>query len=78
MLRMDKNMDRITQQYRLWLEKADKDHELLQELKSMEDSPQKIQDAFSDMSGMAALTTDRDGVPVTQGSNFTEFLKLQK
>ncbi|MCI8338896.1 MAG: EAL domain-containing protein [Lachnospiraceae bacterium] len=34
---------------------------------------QKIQDAFSDMSGMAALTTDRDGVPVTQGSNFTEF-----
>ena len=46
MLRMDKNMDRITQQYRLWLEKADKDHELLQELKSMEDSPQKIQDAF--------------------------------
>ena len=46
MLRMDKNMDRITQQYRLWLEKADKDHELLQELKSMEDSPPKIQDAF--------------------------------
>ena len=46
MLRMDKNMDRITQQYRLWLEKADKDHELLQELKSMEDSPPKIKDDF--------------------------------
>lgn len=34
---------------------------------------QKIQDAFSDMSGMAALTTDWNGVPVTHGSNFTEF-----
>lgn len=34
---------------------------------------QKIQDAFSDMTGMAALTTDRDGVPITEGSNFTEF-----
>ncbi len=37
------------------------------------DTLQKIQDAFSDMSGMAALTTDRNGVPVTRGSNFTEF-----
>lgn len=34
---------------------------------------QNIQDAFSNMTGMAALTTDRDGVPVTKGSNFTEF-----
>ncbi len=34
---------------------------------------QKIQDAFSDMIGMAALTTDKDGVPVTHGTNFTDF-----
>lgn len=37
------------------------------------DMLQKIQDAFSDMTGMAALITDRSGVPVTVGSNFTEF-----
>lgn len=34
---------------------------------------QKIQDSFSKMTGMAALTTDAEGVAVTQGSNFTEF-----
>lgn len=34
---------------------------------------QQIQDAFSDMTGMAALTTDEFGNPVTKGSNFTEF-----
>ncbi|MGN0679222.1 MAG: PocR ligand-binding domain-containing protein, partial [Oscillospiraceae bacterium] len=34
---------------------------------------QQIQDAFSDMTGMAALTTDADGNPVTRGSNFTDF-----
>lgn len=34
---------------------------------------QKIQDAFSQMTGMAALTTDRDGVPVTKGSGFSDF-----
>ena len=34
---------------------------------------QKIQDAFSNMVGMAALTTDADGKPVTNGSNFTEY-----
>lgn len=34
---------------------------------------QKIQDAFSAMTGMAALTTDKYGVAVTKGSNFTEF-----
>ena len=34
---------------------------------------QKIQDAFSSMTGMAALTTDANGVAVTEGSNFTEF-----
>lgn len=34
---------------------------------------QKIQDAFSSMTGMAALTTDKYGVAVTKGSNFTDF-----
>ncbi len=34
---------------------------------------QRIQDAFSNMSGMAALTADKNGVAVTQGSNFTDF-----
>lgn len=34
---------------------------------------QKIQDAFSNMVGMAALTTDSTGHPVTEGSNFTEY-----
>lgn len=34
---------------------------------------QKLQDAFSNMTGMAALTTDKYGVPVTNGSNFTDF-----
>lgn len=34
---------------------------------------QQIQDAFSAMTGMAALTTDRHGVAVTKGSNFTDF-----
>ena len=34
---------------------------------------QNIQDAFSDMTGMAALTTDKYGVPVTKGSSFTDF-----
>ena len=34
---------------------------------------QEIQDGFANVTGMAALTTDADGVPVTQGSNFTDF-----
>ena len=34
---------------------------------------QQIQDAFSDYTGMAAVTTNADGIPVTQGSNFTNF-----
>lgn len=34
---------------------------------------QRIQDAFSNMTGMASLTTDADGAPVTEGSNFTDF-----
>ncbi|MCI9445847.1 MAG: hypothetical protein HFH36_00360 [Lachnospiraceae bacterium] len=36
---------------------------------------QKIQDGFSDYTGMAALITDADGVPVTKGSGFTDFCR---
>ncbi len=34
---------------------------------------QKVQDAFSELTGMAALTTDEFGTPVTKGSSFTHF-----
>jgi len=34
---------------------------------------QRIQDAFAALTGMASLTTDVNGVPVTKASNFTEF-----
>ena len=34
---------------------------------------QRIQDAFSNMTGIAALTTDIDGVALTEGSNFSDF-----
>lgn len=34
---------------------------------------QQIQDGFSAYTGMAALTTDADGIPVTKGSGFTRF-----
>lgn len=34
---------------------------------------QEIQDGFAATTGMAALTTDADGNPVTRGSNFTDF-----
>ncbi len=34
---------------------------------------QKIQDEFSKYTGMAALTTDADGKPLTEGSAFTDF-----
>lgn len=34
---------------------------------------QKIQDEFSRYTGMAALTTDADGKPITKGSAFTDF-----
>ncbi len=37
------------------------------------DTLQKIQDAFSTMTGAAALVTDANGVPVTKGSRFTDF-----
>lgn len=34
---------------------------------------QRIQDAFAKMTGIAAIITDANGVPVTKGANFTEF-----
>lgn len=34
---------------------------------------QKIQEAFSRMTGMASLTTDANGVAVTDGTNFSDF-----
>lgn len=34
---------------------------------------QKIQDAFSHYTGMAALMTDANGIPVTKGSGFSHF-----
>lgn len=37
------------------------------------DTLQKIQTSFSKMARMAALTTDENGVPLTEGSNFSDF-----
>ncbi len=34
---------------------------------------QRIQDAFAKMTGMAAIITDADGIPVTKGTNFSDF-----
>lgn len=34
---------------------------------------QKIQNSFSKMARMAALLTDENGVPLTEGSGFSEF-----
>ena len=34
---------------------------------------QKIQDSFSDMTGLSALTMNADGTAVTEGSNFCRF-----
>lgn len=34
---------------------------------------QKFQDAFSNALGVASLTTNKEGVPITNGSNFTDF-----
>lgn len=34
---------------------------------------QKIQDAFSEFTGMAALITNEEGIPVTHGSGFSDF-----
>lgn len=37
------------------------------------DALQKIQDAFSQVTGMASVITDRDGVPVTKETLFSDF-----
>lgn len=43
------------------------------------DTLQAIQDAFSDMTGMASLTTDSNGIAITEGSCFTDFcMKLTR
>ncbi len=34
---------------------------------------QKMQDSFSQLTGIAALTTDANGKAVTEGSNFSDF-----
>lgn len=34
---------------------------------------QQFQDGFSKFTGLAALTTDENGTPVTVGSGFTDF-----
>lgn len=39
---------------------------------------QSLQDAFSEYTGMAALTTDSNGVPVTRQSGFTRFCELTR
>ena len=40
------------------------------------DMLQRIQDAFSKMTGLASIITDAQGKPVTKGSNFTDFCRL--
>lgn len=40
------------------------------------DMLQRIQDAFSKMTGLAAIITDAQGRPVTRGSNFTDFCRV--
>ena len=40
------------------------------------DMLQRMQDSFSDMTGLAAVITDEHGVAVTRGSNFTDFCAL--
>lgn len=37
---------------------------------------QRIQNGFSKFTGMASLTTDADGNPITEGSGFTDFCTL--
>ena len=34
---------------------------------------QRIQDSFSKFTGMASITTDENGIPITKGSNFSAF-----
>ncbi|MBE5877751.1 MAG: response regulator [Lachnospiraceae bacterium] len=37
---------------------------------------QRVQDAFAKMTGLAVITVDADGIPVTKGSNFCSFCSL--
>ena len=40
---------------------------------------QKIQDSFSDATGLAAIAVDNEGNYITKGSNFTDFcMKLTR
>ena len=36
---------------------------------------QKMQDAFARLTGMSVVITDKNGIPVTNGSNFSDFCK---
>jgi len=82
-------MKEICDEYETVPDHKDPDGMIVQGLNKTEDVPpgkelsltdfipaetlQNIQDAFSNMTGMAALTTDKYGVPVTEGSRFTDF-----
>lgn len=39
---------------------------------------QRIQDGFANMTGMAAITTDKNGVTVTKETNFSEFCRCTR
>ena len=39
------------------------------------DRLQRLLDAYSDMTGMAAIATNAEGIPITEGSGFTEFCR---
>ncbi len=82
-------MKEIPDEYATGFDDKNPEGMITQGLNNMEDAPpkkelsltdfipvetlQNIQDAFSNMTGMAALTTDKYGVPVTEGSRFTDF-----
>ncbi len=82
-------MKEICNEYVTELDDKNPENMITQELNKIENVPSKkelsltdfisvetlqnIQDAFSNMTGMAALTTDKYGIPVTKGSRFTDF-----
>ena len=49
-----------------------KDKILLTDLIDL-DTLQKIQDFFTKMTGVASIITDIDGIPVSKGTNFSDF-----
>ncbi|MBD5521997.1 MAG: response regulator [Lachnospiraceae bacterium] len=51
----------------------DRDYELYLTDLIDRDVLQRLQNAFSKQTGIAALTTDRNGIPVTEGTNFSDF-----